>query len=109
MNKNYIATPVALFALAGSAQAVTIATFKDPSPSGATPLFSASDTEVSAEWLGTGMTLKVPYAAVEFTDVKMEMLAVTRSGSDLGAGMVTFWTDASTKAAPIFTSWMSKS
>ncbi len=104
--KNFTFTSVlVLCAFATSAQAVTIATFDDPSPSGATPLFIATDSSVSASWLGNGLTLVVPYASTSFSNVQMEMLSVTRTEAGpvdlLGAGLVRFWT--TDYNAPIFT------
>lgn len=100
-----LASIFAVCALASSAQAVTIATFNDPSPSGATPLFTATDSAVSASWSGTGLTLHVPVASLTFNDVQMEMLSVNRTEAGavdlLGAGVVTFWTTDYNN--PIFT------
>ena len=88
-----IASSVALLAFAASAQALTIATFDDPSMSGATPMFFVADDSVSASWTGTGLTLDIPYASMSVDDVKMEMDMVTRAGTTLSAGVVVFYTD----------------
>ena len=95
------ASSVMLLAVATTAQAVTIATFDDPTTSGATPMFIATDTTVSASWTGTGLTLNVPYSSMSFTDVKMSMDNVARAGTVLGAGLVTFYTNDIND--PIFT------
>ena len=95
---------VAIVAVAGSAQAVTIATFDDPTSStNPGSMFTVTDTTVQASWLGTGLTLQVPGGVGgPYTDVKMEMQAVTRTGlNTIGAGVVNFWTTDQNN--PIFT------
>lgn len=100
--KNFtLFSTIALCAFAVSAQAVTIATFDDPAPDGSTPMFTATDSVVSASWTGTGLTLLIPYASTSFSDVQMSMASVSRSGTDLGAGMVVFYTNDINN--PIFT------
>ncbi len=105
MKYTNLAFALSFVVFATSAQAVTVATFSDPSPSGATPLFTASNTAVSASWSGTGLTLNVPVVALSFSDVQMEMLSVSRTEAGavdiLGAGMVSFWTTDQNN--PIFT------
>lgn len=80
------------FGTMAAAQAVTIATHQDPALNGTTPLFSTTASQVSASWLGTGLTLDVPVASVTFNDVNMVMESVSRAGGSLGAGTVKFYT-----------------
>ena len=95
------ATSIALMAFAASANAITVATFDDPAADGSTPLFTVTDDAISGSWTGTGLTLEVPATAMSFDDVKMLMDPVTRTGDDLGAGIVIFYTDD--VLSPIFT------
>lgn len=71
--------------------------------SGGTPLFFTTSSSVSGSWSGPGLTLDVTVASLIFTDVKMSMASVSRTGTTLGAGSVIYYTDASTIANPIFT------
>jgi hypothetical protein len=99
MVKRTLLTTILVGAIA-SAQAVTIATHADPAQNNSTPLFTTSASAVTGNWSGTGLTLDVPVAGMTFTDVQMDMGAVTRAGSALGAGTVKFFTTDIN--APIF-------
>lgn len=110
MNKKLVFAPFALAALATSAQAITIATHADPvTVNNPGIVFTATDTAISASWMGTGLTLQLPGApgAPTFTDVKMTMTAqdnvsaVSRTGTSIGAGIVRYWTTDVNN--PIFT------
>lgn len=74
--------------LAATAQADTIATFADPSPSGAQPLFELSDDTLSGGWSGTGLDLITPFisnvypdATFTMTDLTVGALGVTSGGT----------------------------
>lgn len=95
------ASIIALVGVAASSQAVTIATFDDPAANASTPLFTITDSSVTGSWTGTGLTLLVPYASASYSDVKMQLDTVSRSGFALGAGSVVFYTDDIND--PIFT------
>ncbi len=89
--------------VAAASQAVTIATHDDPALDYTTPLFFTTSSNVTGSWNGLGLNLQVPVASLSFTDVKMVMDSVTRTGTTLGGGQVVYYTDASTIANPIFT------
>lgn len=71
---------IALFAVAAStigvSQAVTFATFSDPS-TGTPPLFTIDtigDT-FTGGWSGTGLTLQIPFLATSYSDAKFSVMA----------------------------------
>lgn len=80
--------------------AFTVGTFSDPALDGTTPLFSVTATTVVGSWTGTGLTLELPVVGQTFTDVQMDMQSVTRTGTNLGAGVINFYT--TDPNAPIF-------
>lgn len=83
------------FGAFAAANAVTIATHDDPALSGATPLFFVSpgaNGTVTGSWTGNGLTLVVPVTSQSFSNVKMQMNSVTKTGNALGAGNVVFYT-----------------
>lgn len=91
------------------AQADTIATFSDPSPSGATPLFTfasaAGAGTLSGAWNGLGLNLLTPgLAAPDFADAQFTMPPVAATGGigvwSLGAGSVNFFDSGNN---PLFT------
>ncbi len=89
----------ALLSLLGVAVAGadTIATFSDPSPDGATPLFeldTVADT-LTGGWTGDNLTLVMPYDGLVFEDVHLTMTTLMLVGNNVPAGgTVTFSTDA---------------
>lgn len=102
---------VAALAAGGAsvAQAETIATFADPSPSGATPVFTFASAggagTLSGSWNGLGLNLLTPgLGAPDFADAQFTMPAVAATGGGniwaLGAGSVSFF-DSSNN--PLFT------
>lgn len=60
---------------AAMASTMTFATFADPSGSAANPLFRMDDqySKISGEYLGTGLTLQIPFTGEEFQDVTFVM------------------------------------
>lgn len=91
------------------AQADTIATFADPSPSGATPLFTFTSAAgvgtLSGGWNALGLNLLTPgLGAPDFADAQFTMPPVAATGGlgvwALGAGSVNFF-DSSNN--PLFT------
>lgn len=89
--------------------AETIATFADPSPSGATPLFTftsaAGAGTLTGGWNALGLTLQTPgLAAPDFSDAQFTMPPVAATGGigvwALGPGSVNFFDSSS---APLFT------
>lgn len=88
------------FGGAFAAQAETIATFSDPSPSGATPLFAFTSAagvgSLSGSWNGLGLNLLTPgLGAPDYADAQFSMPAVAATGGGalwtLGAGSVSFF------------------
>lgn len=83
------------------AQSFTVATFSDPSNDPNSPLFTATSADVVGSWLGTGLDLVIPETSTTYNDVKMNMDSVSRTGTALGSGMISFWdTDMNN---PLFT------
>lgn len=94
---------------AGIAQAgtITFATFSDPAPTGATPLFtqvygSSPDVTVTGGWSGTGLTLSVPYTGGTYTNAKYTLDAAVAGTStvladtySLGSGSLSFFDSSS--------------
>lgn len=99
MNKLFILS-AAVAVLGTTANAFTLATFDDPS-NGSVPMFTVTGSSVSGSWLGSGLNLKIPATSSIYNNVKMDMASVTRTGTNLGSGMVSFWdTDQNN---PLFT------
>jgi hypothetical protein len=74
------------------ASADTIATFADPSPNGATPLFTRIGDTLTGGWTGTGLTLITPitggnYPNATFTVTDLNILDPTGT---LSAGQIRF-------------------
>lgn len=89
-------------ALAGLAHADTVATFADPSPTGATPLFSLTANTFSGGWSGTGLTLETPgilavgdYADATFSMSPLAAVNVFGSFWALSSGSINFFDSAS--------------
>lgn len=68
-------TAGSLLAFAAMAQADTVATFADPSPTGTTPVFAFDGAFFSGGWSGTGLTLETPglLAIPDFADARFSM------------------------------------
>lgn len=85
----------AIFIVAGaSAQSFTVGAHSDPSPSGAAPVFTITDTTVSGAWLQPGLTLSIqaPGAVATYSDVNFQFGPVSRSGNSMGAGSAVYYT-----------------
>lgn len=101
---------LAAAALTAAASAETIATFADPSPSGASPVFRfvsgpPNTGSLSGSWTTNGLNLLTPgLAAPDFADARFVMNPVAASGGPqvwtLAAGQIDF-TDSS--GAALFT------
>ena len=90
---------LAILVAGASAFADTVATFKDPAASGATPLFSVTNSSISGSWNGTGLNLCIPNTGITYNDLKMTMSSVTRSGNSVGGGVINFFNTSA--ASPI--------
>ena len=88
------AITLALGALAG-ANAGTISTFADPSPSGAEPLFELDGFSFTGEWTKPGLTLVMPITSQIYPNATFQMTPLTWNGTTgLSGGTLTFY-DAS--------------
>lgn len=96
-----LTTLVALMGLAAASQAsFTVASFSDPSPSGASPLFvwDQSANTLTGGWSGTGLTLQTPgligggsYNNVTFSMAPVSLTFVTTNVYTMGAGQIDFF------------------
>lgn len=85
-----------------AAQADTVATFADPSPNGATPLFTLSGNTFSGGWSGLGLNLQTPglplvsdYADATFSMSPLNAVNVFGSFWALSGGSINFLDSAS--------------
>lgn len=102
--RSFVGAAAGLFALGMTAQADTIATFADPSPSGDLPVFTFTSEgttgSLSGGWSTNGLTLETPGLAIaDVPNAHFNMPAVAgtlNAGNtwDLGAGSVTFMDNA---------------
>jgi len=73
-----LAGAIGALAVAGLAQADTVATFADPGTVPATPLFTVSGPTLTGGWSGLGLTLLTPGTpAPDYTDVTFVMTPLT--------------------------------
>lgn len=89
-------------ALAGVAQADTVATFADPSPTGTMPLFTLTSNTFTGGWSGLGLNLQTPGLPLvsDFADATFSMspLTATNVASSLwtlSGGTIQFFDSAS--------------
>ena len=75
-----------------AASAGTIATFADPSPSGANPLFELDGFSFTGEWKEPGLTLLMPITGQVYPNATFEMTGLTWNGTTgLTGGTLTFY------------------
>lgn len=91
---------LAAFLTAGvltSANAYTIGTFADPSPSGAEPLFELDGFNFTGEWTKPGLTLVMPITSQIYPNATFQMTPLTWNGATgLSGGTLTFYNAAQT-------------
>lgn len=100
-----VLSALGVLALAGAAQADTVATFADPAASPATPLFTLTGNVLSGGWAGTGLNLLTPgtaapdFSNVTFTMTPLVVTPVLPGFATTNAGRVDFFDGVN----PIFT------
>lgn len=78
--------------LAGSASADTVATFADPTISGAPPLFEMAGNTFAGGWTGSNLDLIVPFTSQTYTDATFEMTNLVWDGANnLTGGTLKFY------------------
>jgi hypothetical protein len=102
MNTSRIAALVVSSSLVVAAQAVTIATHADPSPTGTPSVFTVDTVAntVSASWMGAGLNLELPFLPMTSANLKLSMVPVTITSTvvvgpltirNLGAGEIRYY------------------
>jgi len=83
---------VGMLAIVTAASANTVATFADPAPDGATPLFTLAGASFTGGWSGTGLTLEVPFTGQSWNDATFTLTPLTLIGpGQLSAGTLEFF------------------
>jgi hypothetical protein len=111
MNKSLLIACGIVLAGMASAQSFTVASFRDPSNSASSPVFTVGNTQVTGAWSGSNLNLEFGAPGISGTvlnNVTMTSSVISRTGptgfgqvGTLGAGSFTFNQVGNTN--PVFT------